>query len=114
MHEYSIVDSLISIAIKECRKNGFNKIESVSVSIGKASGVMPEALLFAFDALKMETIANEAALHIEEIPLSGYCENCKGDFMTEEFFIFACPSCGSGSLKITSGRELEIKEIEVA
>lgn len=114
MHEFSIVESLISIAIRECEKNGFSKIQNVKILIGKASGVMPEALLFAFDVLKMETIAGDSTLLIEEMPLSGYCENCKSNFVTEEVFIFTCPSCGGNSLKVTSGRELEIKEIEVA
>ncbi len=113
MHEYSLADSLISLAIKECRKNGFNRIENIKILVGKASGVMLEALLFAFDALKKETIAAEATLLIEEIPLSGYCENCKNSFTTQDVFILACPSCQSSSLKITAGRELDIKEIEV-
>lgn len=114
MHEYSIVDSLISIAIKECKKIGFSRIDNVRILVGKASGVMPEALLFAFDALKRETIAEKATLFIEEIPFSGFCETCKSNFISEDTLIFACPSCQGSSLKITSGRELDIKEIEVA
>jgi hydrogenase nickel incorporation protein HypA/HybF len=113
MHEYSVVESLISIAVKECKKNGFNRIQNIKILVGKASGVMPEALLFAFDALKQETIAEEASLLIEDIPISGYCENCKGSFTTEDAFIFSCPSCQASSLRITAGRELDINEIEV-
>ncbi len=113
MHEFSIVESLISIAVKECKKGGFSKVEKIKILVGKASGVMPGALLFAFDALKRETIADGASLVIEEMPVSGYCENCKSAFTTEDAFIFTCPSCQCSSLKINSGRELDIAEIEV-
>lgn len=114
MHEYSIAESLISIAINECRKNGFSRIDKVKISVGKASGVMPEALLFAFDVLKIDTIAENAKLFIEEKLLSGYCENCMANFTTEDAFIYSCPSCRCSSFKITAGRELDIDEIEVA
>lgn len=113
MHEFSIIDSLISTVLKECRDAGFSKVEKVKISVGKASGVMPAALLFAFDALKQDTIASEASLLIEEILITGQCNNCECDFTSEESFIFACPCCQSNSFKINSGRELDILEIEV-
>lgn len=113
MHEVSIADSLLKVAFAECKKNGFNKIKDVRVSIGKASGVMPEALLFAFDALKAETIAAEATLSIEEVPVAGRCSACSADFTTSESFVMCCPECGSRSFTIYAGRELDIKELEV-
>ena len=113
MHEASIVGSLLDIAVKECRERGFNKIASISVRVGKASGVMPEALLFAFDAMKAETIAAAASLAIEEVPVSGYCDACRADFTVEEEFILSCPYCGGSSFRAQSGRELDIIELEV-
>jgi len=113
MHEVSIADSLLKIAVDECRKSGYSKILSVAVTIGKASGVMPEALLFAFDALKADTIASGASLTIEETPLAGSCSGCGTDFTTEESFVLCCPRCGSSSYAIHSGRELDIKDMEV-
>ncbi len=113
MHEFSIIDSLISAVNKECINAGFNKVKKIKILVGKASGAMPEALLFAFDVLKKQTIADEASLLIEKIPVAGHCNNCQCAFTTEESFIFACPYCDSSSLKINSGRELDIAEIEV-
>lgn len=113
MHEFSIIDSLISTVVKECRNAGFSKVEKVKILVGKASGTMPEALLFAFDVLKKDTIVSEASLIIEEILVAGHCKSCGNAFTTEESFILACPFCQSSSLKINSGRELDIAEIEV-
>lgn len=113
MHEVSIADSLLAIAIKECTDNGFTRIGSVKVRIGKASGVMPEALLFAFDALKTGTIAEGASLIIEEIPLSGYCNTCNTDFTVSGNFILCCPHCSGASFAVKSGHELDMAELEV-
>ncbi|MGD0283275.1 MAG: hydrogenase maturation nickel metallochaperone HypA [Dissulfurispiraceae bacterium] len=113
MHEVSVAESLLKIAVDECRRNGYSKISNVRVVIGKASGVMPEALLFAFDALKTETIAAGAKLTIEEVPVAGHCTACSADFTTSESFVLCCPRCGCGSYTLHAGRELDIKELEV-
>jgi hydrogenase nickel incorporation protein HypA/HybF len=113
MHEVAIAEHLLKIAVDECKKNGYSKISNVRVSVGKASGVMPEALLFAFDALKAGTIAAGAALMIEEVPVAGHCAACNADFTTSERFVLCCPQCGSSAYSIHAGRELDIKELEV-
>ena len=71
MHEASIALSVLEIAVDNCRKAGYNRIESVRLKIGRASGIMPDALLFAFNAVKADTIAAEASVIIDEIPVSG-------------------------------------------
>lgn len=114
MHEFSIVESLISTVVNECRNAGFNKIEKIRILIGKASGVMPEALLFAFDILKEDTITKDATLIIEEALLTGRCNNCDRIFTTEEAFIFSCPNCHHSTFEIIAGQELNIIDIEVA
>lgn len=113
MHEVSIAESLLALAIKECSENGYSRIGSVRVSIGKASGVMPEALLFAFDSLKAETIASGALLIIEEVPVSGHCRTCDADFTSSENYVLCCPACSGTSFVINTGRELNITELEV-
>ena len=113
MHEVSIAESLLDIAIENCTKDGYTKIESIKVKIGKASGVMPDSLLFAFEAMKVGTVAEEARLIIDEIPVSGVCNSCKNLFSVEDKYIIACPHCGNLSLRIDTGRELNIYEMEV-
>jgi len=76
MHEASIASELLNIAINECSKNGYSKIQTIKVIIGRATGVMTDALLFAFDVLKEKTPAESANLIIEEIPVRGVCKDC--------------------------------------
>lgn len=115
MHEASIVAELLRIATEECKKNGYNKINSIKLLIGRATGVMKDALLFAFNILKEDTLAKDAELIIEEVPVRVQCKDCGTEFTSDEnYIIFECPQCGSFSISILSGKELNISEMEVS
>ncbi len=115
MHEASIANELLSLAIKECKNNGYNRIESIKINVGRATGIMTDALLFAFNVLKEGSIADKAILIIEEIPVSGICKDCGNRFESNEnYLIFECPNCGSFSTELVSGKELNITEMEVS
>mgnify|MGYP000089751098 CR=1 FL=1 len=113
MHEVSIALSLLERVIEECQRNGYSKITSVSVDIGRASGIMPDALSFSFNAIKADTIAANAELLINEVNVRALCKACGTEFASEETYIFSCPYCGSTDFSVISGRELDITEIEV-
>jgi hydrogenase nickel incorporation protein HypA/HybF len=114
MHEVSIAQGLLDIAIDNCKKHGYQSIDSIKAKVGKASGIVPDSLLFSFEALKKDTIAGNATLTIEEIPVGGFCDNCKKHFTVDEAYVIACPLCGSLSFKIETGRELNVDEVEVS
>ncbi len=114
MHEVSIALNVLDIITAQCRKEGYTRIDAVRIKIGRASGIMPDALSFAFDAIKGESIAEAAALEIVEVPVSGSCRDCNAVFTVEEEYILACPSCNSSSFMITAGRELDIIDMEVS
>jgi hydrogenase nickel incorporation protein HypA/HybF len=113
MHEVSIALSLLDIATEYCKREGYSGIESIKIRVGRASGVMPEALLFAFDAVKIGTIAEKANLMIDEIPVSGFCNSCNSEFSVQEAYILSCPRCGDTLFRLETGRELDIQEMEV-
>lgn len=113
MHEVSIAQGLLEIAIDNCTKQGYEGIESIRVKIGKASGIMPDSLLFAFEALKIGTIAEKAVLTIDAIPVSGFCNGCQSNFTVEDAYVISCPKCGNFSFRLETGRELNVYEMEV-
>lgn len=104
---------MLDIITAKCKEEGYSKVNSVKVRIGKASGVLPEALSFAFDAIKVDTIAKDAELIIETIPLGGMCNDCGKSFEVDDAIILECPGCSSSSLKIEKGFEMDIIEIDV-
>ena len=114
MHEVSIALNILEVITGQCVREGYGKIVAVSLKIGRASGIMPDALTFAFDVVKGESIASGAVLEIEEVPVSGRCNTCSCSFITEDEYVLACPECGSESFVINTGRELDITDMEVS
>jgi hydrogenase nickel incorporation protein HypA/HybF len=113
MHEASIAISLLETVSDICRREGYDSIESVRLKVGKTAGILPDALLFAFDVAKAGTIANQAALIIEFVRLGGFCIDCGSEFESDERFIYSCPDCKSSAIKITRGNEMQIIDMEV-
>ncbi|MDA8086295.1 MAG: hydrogenase maturation nickel metallochaperone HypA [Nitrospiraceae bacterium] len=98
MHEASIMQSVMEMALDRLEGSGYKKVDSLSLRIGRATGVVSDALRFAFDALKPGTPLNGAALIIDEVPVGGKCLSCGEDFSTQEKFIFQCPACSGSRL----------------
>ena len=113
MHEASIAISLLETVSDLCKQEGYNAIESVRLRVGRAAGILPDALVFAFDVAKAGTIASRAELIIEYISLGGFCSDCGSQFASEERYIYACPVCKSSAIKITRGDEMQIVDMEV-
>lgn len=112
MHEAGIAQSIIDIALETAQKNGSLKILSVAVNIGRLVAVENESLWFAFDALKEDTILKDSKLIINDIDITGKCLDCGDENIYEEYF-FACKKCGSYNVRIITGEELNVTEIEV-
>lgn len=114
MHEASIAQSILEIAINESLKAGARRIDRIRVEIGIMNAINSESLLFAFNASKLDTIAEEAELEIIEKPVGGHCRDCEQRFISEQLFLLNCPICGGRDFIIDEGRELNIIELEVS
>ncbi|OGU60748.1 MAG: hydrogenase maturation nickel metallochaperone HypA [Ignavibacteria bacterium RBG_13_36_8] len=112
MHEFSIVQNIINACEAEARKHNSNKISKIGLRIGEFTGVVREALDFAFDITKKNTLAENAAFEIEIVPLKTHCNNCGHTFSDIKEYNFYCPDCND-PLEILEGRELEIKYIDI-
>ncbi len=110
MHEVSIMMSILDLAIEEAGKNSAEKIQCISLDVGKKSGVVIDALEFAFEVVSKNSIAEGATLKIQSIPYKGECVACGHQFICDDFLV--CDRCGNFG-KIISGQELRIKSIEV-
>jgi hydrogenase nickel incorporation protein HypA/HybF len=113
MHELAMTQSIIELVEAEARKHGSDRIDEIKLRIGQFTGVVKEALEFAFDAVKHGTLAEEAQLHIEIVPMRMKCKPCDRDFSPNGDLDFFCPLCARPA-EIVSGRELQIEYIELA
>jgi hydrogenase nickel incorporation protein HypA/HybF len=114
MHELSLVTDMLEIAERHARDAGASSIRVIALRVGARSGVDPEALEFAFSVAKIGTLAAEARLEVERVPMHAVCRACQLEFDVEaRFGIARCPSCGQPSARLTHGEELEVRALEV-
>ena len=109
MHELSIAEAIVS-AVSE--RLGDERARRVTLEVGMLSGVVPEALRFAFDLCTKQTVVEGARLEIREVEGLGACRQCDREVALSAPF-GVCP-CGSPELVIVRGRELRLLEVEVA
>jgi hydrogenase nickel incorporation protein HypA/HybF len=112
MHELSLTRSLVEIAEEHARRGQATAILSITMEIGSLSGVVPEAVEFAFDICTKGTLAESAKLIIRHIPGRGRCLECGAETVMD-FNTFACPDCGGFALETLQGKEIRLIELEV-
>ena len=112
MHELSIMQSALSLALDQARKAGAARVHLIRLRIGALSGVVPDALEFAFEALAPGTLAEGAELAIEHVPARFWCATCTREFQSDDMFA-ECPDCHSLSGELRAGREMEVASLEI-
>ncbi|MFA5310036.1 MAG: hydrogenase maturation nickel metallochaperone HypA [Dehalococcoidales bacterium] len=112
MHEASITDSLLSLALEKAREAKAQKITRINLVFGELSGVVGECVKFYFDVISKDTAADGAELAWETRPARIRCRKCDKEF-TPIDQDWTCPDCHEISLEIVSGRECYMESIEV-
>ncbi|HYT88461.1 MAG TPA: hydrogenase maturation nickel metallochaperone HypA [Gemmataceae bacterium] len=112
MHELSIALSLIDLVIEEAERRGCGVV-AIHLKLGALSGVVKEALLSAYDLAREGTVAEGAALIIEEVRVVAYCPTCAAERILTSPQEMRCPACGGPTPTIISGRELEVFALEI-
>jgi hydrogenase nickel incorporation protein HypA/HybF len=112
MHEAAIMRGVLDLAESAARKREAKSIKKIKLQIGEFSGVVQEALEFAFEALKPNTLAQDAELEVEIVKLRVACENCPGIDGAVSDFNFRCPQCGH-PVVIVAGREMQLEYLNL-
>ena len=76
MHELSICQALLRQVAKLAEGRGASVVESITIEVGPLCGVEPALLASAFGILRAGGCAAQAALVIEETPVTIGCANC--------------------------------------
>ncbi len=122
MHELSIAISILEIAEQEVpadagRTSSANRerpcevLESITVRIGRLSGVEPEALQFAWEVAREETRFRSARLDVELVDVRARCRACRSEFGVDGGW-GQCALCGpEAPFDIVAGREIEVSKM---
>jgi hydrogenase nickel incorporation protein HypA/HybF len=113
VHEYGIMQATLDAAIRQTRTAGATRIHVLRLRVGRLSGVVTDALEFAFEALRPGTPAEAAHLEIETVPATLWCASCRKEFESPEF-LCECPACGAVSGELRRGREMELVSVEIS
>ena len=113
MHELSIIANLYEIMEEKAREQSAKKITLVKLQVGILSGVVPDFLETAFEIFKKDTMASDAALVIEKVPLKIRCLKC-GTEKTSNELIFVCAECGSNQIQTIDGTELILEKMDIS
>ena len=112
MHEMSIAEGILDIALDYAKQNDAKVVHEVGLILGEMAGVEMESLDFSWRLITKDTIAEGAKLTVRKTPLVGRCSKCGTEFHIEHYN-FWCPECKDGVLKTISGRELQVEYLEV-
>lgn len=113
MHEVSLMMHALELAEEAARREGASRIVGLTLRVGAMAGVVPEAMAFAFEVVRQGTMAADARLEWEEVPIRCRCRACGHEFEPDGF-AFACEACRSPDVEMLQGRELQLVSIEIA
>ena len=113
MHEASIALNLIEAVEQRLEAQPDARVAAIHVRVGELAGVSTDALDFAFQCLSAGTPLAGARLVFDVVPLTMTCDAC-GRTSKVEDLVFRCPTCGSESTRVSTGRELEVRTLDLA
>jgi len=112
MHELSVVESLLTVALENGEKAQATRILKIYIVVGDLSGVVDESVDFYFKFLSEKTIAAGASIIFMHKPTRLRCRACNAVF-SPEGLNFHCPHCKEQQVDIIGGRELYVDRLEV-
>lgn len=111
MHELGIATEIVEAAVTEAEKHGAKAITAVTVRVGVLRGIVPDSLRMLFDFAVKGTLAEGAALAIEEEPVLVACREC-GETPASALAL-SCPACGREGVVVRGGDSLRIVSIDI-
>jgi len=113
MHEQSIVEALLTLALENAGKANARRIVSINLVVGDYTGVVEDAVNLYFGFLSKNTLAAGAKINYTHVPGQLRCRDCDILFPLPPRPVYRCPKCKGGRVEIVGGRELYIDDMEV-
>ena len=112
MHELGVAQEILALVRQHVPDGRADLVRGIHVRVGELGGVVPESLEFCFGAVVAGTPWARAALTIERVPARARCAACDGTFRLA-VPRFTCPACGSRTVSMISGRELQVAHVDL-
>ena len=109
MHELSIAQSIVDIAVRHARGRRVSRVE---VAVGHLRQVVPSALEFAFGLVADGTPVEGAELVLNVVPVTVRCRTCGEESVLDDFPLL-CRACHSADVAVIAGEELLVESLDV-
>jgi hydrogenase nickel incorporation protein HypA/HybF len=112
MHEMSLAGGILRLVEDSAAREGFARVQRLTLEAGALAGVEVRALRFALEAMMPGTVLDGAQILIDEPAGRAWCMRCC-DTVSIATRADACPRCGSFQLQPTAGTELKVLDLIV-
>lgn len=112
MHELSICQGLLSQVEEIARRENAISVERIRLQVGPLAGVVAELLEHAFSIARAGSIAAQAELVIDSLPVRVRCIQCGAESEARPNRLL-CGECGDFRTQLLSGDELVLASIEL-
>jgi hydrogenase nickel incorporation protein HypA/HybF len=110
VHEWSIVEALLSEAERQVRAHGARCVRRLHVRVGELAGVEIALLETAYASFRARSCCEGATLEVEAVPACWRCPRCEQDLPPGA--ALRCRGCG-GPGRLASGDEIVLARIEL-
>ena len=112
MHELAICQSLMDQIESIAAERNAQCVTSIVIGMGPLSGVEAQLLKNAYPVASAGTIAEDAELIIEYLPIRVKCSqcDCESDALPNKL---VCKQCGDWRTTLVSGDELLLMSVEL-
>jgi hydrogenase nickel incorporation protein HypA/HybF len=112
MHELSVTESLLRIALEHAEKANAQRVTDLNIVMGELSSMVDDSLQFYWEIIAKGTIAEQATLHFRRVPAELECQTCFERYHPTDKEL-ACPECNGVNTKIIAGEEFALESIDV-
>jgi hydrogenase nickel incorporation protein HypA/HybF len=111
VHEYSLVQSLVTRVESLARARQAIAVHRLVVSVGELAGLDPELFQTAYDTFRAGTICENAAMELRRVPACWACSGCGREIPRGE--VLTCPDCGLPARLSAGGGEILLETVEM-
>lgn len=112
MHEFSVCSALLSQVEAIAAEHDAVAVKAISLRIGPLSGVEHHLLDQAFSVARIGTLAENAELVVEALPVRVRCRQCGAESEVSVNRLI-CGTCGDFRTSLVSGDELLLNSVEL-
>lgn len=113
MHELSLCQALLEQIARQLQPYPGYQVQAIWLQIGPLAGVESELLAQAYPLAAAGSVAAQAQLHIEKVPVRVRCLQCNAECEVLPNHL-QCPLCGHYHTQVIQGDALILARLEIS